>query len=167
MTIYSVEVLLSQIGTNLLFHVQFQLLLHDLHTDFSRGRSGGLVFPSLSELSTVYCDTECLYKPSRLEHLASKSNRGKKRFWPFFLSPLNLTWPCISECLISETHQALWRLVAPTARKVTENPINPPFFPETEIRNKHGAVERAWDWCGQFVKEVSSREALWELGGHS
>ena len=27
-----------------------------LHTGFSRGRSGGLVFPSLSEFSTVYCD---------------------------------------------------------------------------------------------------------------
>ena len=27
-----------------------------LHTVFSRGRSGGLVFPSLSEFSTVYCD---------------------------------------------------------------------------------------------------------------
>ena len=39
--------------TSLLFHVQFQLLLLDLHTDFSRGRSGGLVFPSLSEFSTV------------------------------------------------------------------------------------------------------------------
>ena len=31
-------------------------LTPDLHTDFSRGRSGGLVFPSLSEFSTVYCD---------------------------------------------------------------------------------------------------------------
>ena len=31
-------------------------MLHDLHTDFSRGRLGGLVFPSLSEFSTVYCD---------------------------------------------------------------------------------------------------------------
>ena len=29
------------------------LLLPDLHTGFSRGRSGGLVFPSLSEFSTV------------------------------------------------------------------------------------------------------------------
>ena len=28
----------------------------DLHIDFSRGRSGGLGFPSLSEFSTVYCD---------------------------------------------------------------------------------------------------------------
>ena len=27
-------------------------LLPDLHTAFSRGRSGGLVFPSLSEFST-------------------------------------------------------------------------------------------------------------------
>ena len=32
------------------------LFLPDLHTCFSRGRSGGLVFPSLSEFSTVYCD---------------------------------------------------------------------------------------------------------------
>ena len=31
-------------------------MLPDLHTDFSGGRSGGLVFPSLSEFSTVYCD---------------------------------------------------------------------------------------------------------------
>ena len=31
-------------------------LLPDLHTDFSRGRSGGLVFPSLEEISTVCGD---------------------------------------------------------------------------------------------------------------
>ena len=32
-------------------------MLHpDLHTDFLRGRPGGLVFPSLSEFSTVCCD---------------------------------------------------------------------------------------------------------------
>ena len=31
-------------------------MLPDLHTDFSGGRSGGLVFPSPSEFSTVYCD---------------------------------------------------------------------------------------------------------------
>ena len=31
-------------------------MLPDLHTDYSRGRSGGLVFPSPSEFSTVYCD---------------------------------------------------------------------------------------------------------------
>ena len=31
-------------------------MLLDLHTDFSGGRSGGLVFPSLEEFSTVYRD---------------------------------------------------------------------------------------------------------------
>ena len=56
MTIYSLDVLLFLFGTSLLFHVQFYLLLPDLHIGFSRGRSGGLVFPSLLEFSTVYCD---------------------------------------------------------------------------------------------------------------
>ena len=32
-------------------------MLLDLHADFLEGRSGGLVFPSLSEFSTVGCDT--------------------------------------------------------------------------------------------------------------
>ena len=31
-------------------------MLPDLHTDFSRDRSGDLEFPSLSEFSTVCCD---------------------------------------------------------------------------------------------------------------
>ena len=31
-------------------------MLLDLYTNFSGGRSGGLVFPSLSEFSTVDCD---------------------------------------------------------------------------------------------------------------
>ena len=31
-------------------------MLPDLYTGFSRGRSGGLVFLSLSEFLTVYCD---------------------------------------------------------------------------------------------------------------
>ena len=56
MTIYSLDILLFLFGTSLLFHVQFELLLPDLHIGFSRGGSGGLVFPSLSESSTVYCD---------------------------------------------------------------------------------------------------------------
>ena len=33
-----------------------KLLLPDLHTDFSKGGSGSLVFPSLKEFSTVCCD---------------------------------------------------------------------------------------------------------------
>jgi len=47
MIIYSLDILLSQFGTNLLFHVLFYLLLLDPHTGFSGGRSGGLIFPSL------------------------------------------------------------------------------------------------------------------------
>ena len=31
-------------------------MLLDLHTDFLGGRSGGLIFPSLEEFSTVCCD---------------------------------------------------------------------------------------------------------------
>ena len=56
MTIYSLGILLSQFGASLLFHVQFWLFLPELHTDFSRDRSGGVVFPSLSESFTVCCD---------------------------------------------------------------------------------------------------------------
>ena len=33
-------------------------MLPNLHIGFSRGRSGGLVVPSLSEFSTVYCDPQ-------------------------------------------------------------------------------------------------------------
>ena len=35
-------------------------MLPDLHTDFSGGRPGGLVFPSLLELSPVCCDPHSL-----------------------------------------------------------------------------------------------------------
>ena len=49
MTIHSLDVLLFLFGISLLFHVQFYMLLPDLHIGFSRGRSGALVFPSLSE----------------------------------------------------------------------------------------------------------------------
>ena len=42
-------------------------LLPDLHIGFSRGRSGGLVFPSLSEFSTVYCDPHSFGKVNKAE----------------------------------------------------------------------------------------------------
>ena len=59
MTIYSLDVLLPQFGTSLLLHVQFYLLLLDLHTSFSGGRSGGLYshlfknFPEFVVIHTV------------------------------------------------------------------------------------------------------------------
>ena len=49
MTVYSLDLLLSQSGTSLLLHVQFLLLLLDLCTYSSGGRSGGLAFPPLEE----------------------------------------------------------------------------------------------------------------------
>ena len=53
MTIYSLDVLLSLFGTNLLFHVQlYVLLLPDLHIDFSRGRSGQN-FPQFIVIHTI------------------------------------------------------------------------------------------------------------------
>ena len=52
-TDHSLVILLLLFGSSLLFHVQCYLLLPDLHAGFSRGRPGGLVFPSLSEFSTV------------------------------------------------------------------------------------------------------------------
>ena len=61
MTVYSLDVLLFLFGTSLLFHVQFKLLLLDLHTDFLGGRSGGLVFPSLEEFSTVCYDPKSVH----------------------------------------------------------------------------------------------------------
>ena len=45
MTKYSLDILLSQFGISLLFYVWFLMLLLDLSTDSSGGRSGGLVFP--------------------------------------------------------------------------------------------------------------------------
>ena len=56
MIVYSLDLLLSQFGTSSLFHIQFYQLLLDLHTGFSGGRQGGLVFPSLETFSSVYCD---------------------------------------------------------------------------------------------------------------
>ena len=40
MSIYSLDILLSQFGTSLLFQVKFWLLLLNLHTDFWGGKSG-------------------------------------------------------------------------------------------------------------------------------
>ena len=54
--ISKVTIHLFQFGTSPLFHVWLKLLLLDLYTDFSGGRSGSLVFPSLEEFSTVCCD---------------------------------------------------------------------------------------------------------------
>ena len=65
MTIYSLDVLLFLFGTSFLFHIQFWLLLPDLHTGFSRGRSGGLVFPSLSGTRDQIANTRWIIEKAR------------------------------------------------------------------------------------------------------
>ena len=86
MTIYSLDVVLSQFGTSLLLHIQFQLLLLDLHTDCSGGRSGGLVFPSLSEFSTVCCDPHS----QRLWHSQWNKSRCISGTFCFFYDPMDV-----------------------------------------------------------------------------
>ena len=79
------------------------MLLLDLHTDFSRGRSGGLVFPSLEEFSSVctvkgfsivneaevdvFLEFSCFfYNPTDVDNLTSGSSAFSKtslNIWKF------------------------------------------------------------------------------------
>ena len=56
-------------------------MLPELHTNFSRGRSGSLVFPSLSEFSTVYCDPysrrKILKKRGEINETEEKTNKQR------------------------------------------------------------------------------------------
>ena len=104
MTVYSLDVLLSRFGTSLLFRVQFLLLLLDLHSDFSGGRPGGLVFPSLLEFSTkgfgivnkaeidVFLELSCFFDdPADVGNLISGSSAFSKTsldIWKFMVHVL-------------------------------------------------------------------------------
>ena len=72
----------------------------DLHTDFSRGRSGGLVLPSFSEFSTVCCDPHSLLLSQTLKRFTKKIMLS-----PFF-------WKVIfhEECVIYISMQCLFLL---------------------------------------------------------
>ena len=60
------------------------MLLPDLNTDFSRGRSSGLVFPSLSEFSTAYCDPHKWFSKENLSAISShKKNNQNNMWWKF------------------------------------------------------------------------------------
>ena len=58
-------------------------MLFDLHTDFSGGRSWGLVFPSLEEFFTVCCD----WHSQRLSHSQWSRSRFFLEFFCFFYDP--------------------------------------------------------------------------------
>ena len=134
MAIYSTDILLFLVGTSLFYHVQFWLFLPDLHKDFSRGRSGGLVFPSLSEFSTVCCDSHnqwlwhskkgrsrcflelcCFFDdPPDVGNLISGSSDFSKsslNIWKFlFMYCWSLAWRILSITLLAcERNAIVWQ----------------------------------------------------------
>ena len=82
-------------------------MLHpDLHTDFLRGRPGGLVFPSLSEFSTVCCDPQS----QRLWH--TKWNRNRCFFLElscFFNDPTDVGNLISCSSAFSRTSLNIWK----------------------------------------------------------
>ena len=106
MTIYSLDGLLFLFVTSLLFHVQFSLFLPDLHTGFSRGRSGGLVFPSLSEFSTVYCD------PHKGFSIVSEVEVDVFLEFPcFFYDPVYVGNLIIGSSVFSKSNLYVWKFL--------------------------------------------------------
>ena len=83
--IYSRKILLFLFGTSLLFHVQFYLLLPDLHIGVSRGRSGGLVFPSLEEFPVFWIHTVegfCIVNKAEIDVFLELSCFFDAQQWP-------------------------------------------------------------------------------------
>ena len=75
----------------------------DLHTGFSRGRSGGLVFSFLSGFSTVYCDPHSKRRIFRFGKFSSMISSNIV-FIPFSLSsPSKITIMCHLRCVIIST----------------------------------------------------------------
>ena len=76
-----------------------------MHTGFSRGRSGGLVFPSLLEFSTVYCDPHS----QRLWH----SNKAEIDFFMelscFFNDPADVGNLFSGSSAFSKTSLNIWK----------------------------------------------------------
>ena len=69
-------------------------MLPDLHIGFSRGRSGGLVFPSLSEFSADYCDSHCqrLWHSLNYLNLVDFSSKSTHKRICFFLEVSTVAW---------------------------------------------------------------------------
>ena len=108
-------------------------MLPDSHTSFSRGRLGGLVFPSLSDFSTVYCDPHskgfgivnkaeidvflelsCIFHdPVNVGNLISSSSAFPKtslNIWKFMvLYCWSLTWRILSVTLLACEMNAIVR----------------------------------------------------------
>ena len=81
------------------------LFLPDLHTSFSRGRSGGLVFPSLSEFSTGYWDPH----NQRLWHSQWSRNRFFLEFSCFFYDPMDVGSLISGSPAFSKPSLSIWK----------------------------------------------------------
>ena len=79
----------------------------DLHTGFSRGRSGDLVCPSLSEFSTVYCDPYS----QRLCHSHKAEIDVFLELSCFFKDPADDDSLISGSCAFSKTSLNIWKFM--------------------------------------------------------
>ena len=81
-------------------------MLSNLHTGFSRGRSGGLVFPSLSEFYAVYCD------PHKDFGIVNKAEIDVfLEFYCFFDNPVDVGNLISGSSAFSETSLNNWKFM--------------------------------------------------------
>ena len=83
------------------------LLLLDLHTDFSGGRSGGLVVPSLEDFSTVCCDPHS----QRLWHSQESRSRCFSGTLLLFDDPVDVGYLISGSSALSKTSLNIWKFL--------------------------------------------------------
>ena len=78
-----------------------------MRVNFSRGRLRGLVFPSLEEFSTVYCDPHS----KRLWHSQESRNRCFLELSCFFDDPVDVGNLISGFCPFSKTSLNIWKFM--------------------------------------------------------
>ena len=156
---YSLDVLLVLFGTSLLFHVQFWLLLPDLHIGFSRGMSDGLVSPSLEKFSTVCCDPHS----KRLSH----SQRGRSRcssgilllfLWSNRYWQFDLCFLCLFESSLNIWKFSVHVLQKPSLKEFENNLSSMGNECNCAVIWTFFGIALLWDWNKNWPFQV-----LWPL----
>ena len=110
------------------------MLLPDLHIGFSRCRSGGLVFPSLSEFSTVYCDPHsqrhCIVNKAEIDVFLELSC--------FFDDPADVGNLISGSSAFSKTSLDIWKFTVHVLLK-------------PDLENFEHYFTSAWDECNCVV----------------